>query len=283
MTHPDEHSIEMYVLKPETMASEDLRGLEGHFSECAGCRAVERALREFYADFENSAEVDRVLIARVIQRAFSSTRVIRLSYYRPRPQTTTLQSYTGVLAAMTGANSARPGFETVATYASEPDHILLRIRQDAFNRRVKVYYHADDPAKRDGAIVSLPSVPGEIVLDDDGQLEFGIPEAKTSREWAALDALVILPLGMVEVDSPSPGKTLSRSLGIDGTVDYAVTLRNYEGTITVHVQPVGGAVPIHRLVVKGGPGTTVLVDLSDGHGAFPAPPTSDLLLLRLYP
>ena len=56
----------------------------------------------------------------------------------------------GVLAAMSPAVDMHKGYETVATFASETDHILLRVRQDAALRKVKLYYLTDDAAKRTG-------------------------------------------------------------------------------------------------------------------------------------
>jgi hypothetical protein len=264
------------------MASELRHELQEHLSSCPGCRAIESSLRAFHTDFAATPEPEHALVARVTKHAFFPARIIRLSHYRPRPQSTAGQTYVGVLAAMTGPAGVRPGFETVASFASEPDHILLRVRQDAEHRRVKVYYHADDPGKRDGAIVSIPSLPAEIVLDDHGQMEFGIPEAKTSREWAALDAIVTLPVGVLQVEPPPAGETLSTILAIHGVDDYRVVLQNSGGAFMVSVQPIGDAIPVRRVVAKDGSGTTVIADLSDGRATFSVTPAGDRFVLRFY-
>jgi len=282
MTHPDEHSVELYILRPDAMAAGPRKELQEHLSACAGCRAVEHSLREFHAEFTQAPQADDALVARVTKRAFSSAGTIRLVHYHPRPHTTAGQSYIGVLAAMTGSAGARPGFETVASYASEADHILLRVRQDAGNKRVKVYYHADDPGKRDGAIVSIPALHADIVLDDHGQMEIGIPEAKTSHEWAALDAMVSLPVGAVEVPPPPPGETVTTNVVVHSTAEYAVTLKNENGVCTVLVQPIGDAVSVRRVVAKSGAGNTLIVDVSNDCGTFSAPPATDRLVLRFY-
>jgi hypothetical protein len=49
--HPDEHTLELYVLNAESVAS--LRGgIESHLATCAGCRALVGEMSSFYADLE---------------------------------------------------------------------------------------------------------------------------------------------------------------------------------------------------------------------------------------
>jgi hypothetical protein len=282
MPHPDEHSIEMYVLRPENLPESTRRDMAGHLSLCAGCRAVEESLRSFHIDFAHEAQADPARIAKLVTRAFSSPRIFHLRYYRPRPQISAGESYAGVLAAMTSSPRTGPGFETVASFASEHDHMLLRVRQDVVNRRVKIYYHADDPAKYAGAIVSLPALPAEIVLDDKGQMEFEIQEAKSPREWAALDVLVTLPLISLEVECPPPDEVRSAIVGAQESARREVTIENRGDRIEIGVASIGEVPSIHRLVVRDESGKNVLVTLSEGHASLTSTP-SERILLRFYP
>jgi hypothetical protein len=282
MGHPDENTIEMYILKPASIASERRRELEEHLSECPGCRAVEVSLREYYSEFERGPEIDRALVTRVIKRAYSLGRVIRLTHYHPRPNTTAGQPYTGLLAAQAGEQGRRQGFETVGTFASETDHILLRVRQDTINRRVKIYYHAEDPQMREGAIVTIPDLPAEIVLDEHGQMEFGIADAKSAREWAAFSALIALPLAKAETERPAVGNEASTLIVADGANAYELTVSNKGESCTVLVRSMDDAPPVRRVVARDESGETVLVDLVGGSGTFSISPDCRRLLFRLY-
>jgi hypothetical protein len=282
MSHPDEHIIEMHILRPESLPETVRRETAEHLSSCTSCRAVEESLRSFHADFARPGEADPARVAQLVARAFSSPRIYHLPCYRPRPHTSAGESYTGVLAAMTSDSGTRAGFETVASFASEPDHMLLRVRQDAVKKRVKVYYHADDTARSAGAIVSFPALPAEIVLDDKGQMEFEIPEAMTSREWAALEALVTLPVGTAKMETPPIGESWSEQVGDQSSAHHIVTAKARTDSIALEVTSIGNAPTIRRVVLKDGAGRNILLELSGGYGTVTPLPVGPLVL-RLYP
>jgi hypothetical protein len=81
MNHFDEHIIELYVLRSETV--EDRRGeIERHLGECHGCQSLAQEIERFYAEFEKALQETKTaepVLATALARAPRSIE----PYYEP--------------------------------------------------------------------------------------------------------------------------------------------------------------------------------------------------------
>lgn len=277
MLHADEHTLELLILDPERFPAPDRAAILAHLGDCPGCRAVHDDLVALHAALREGHEEASAPPLAAMQRIFAHAPVIRLTPYHPQLQVPGGGSYSGILAAMAPETTSREGFETVATYASAVDHILLRVRQDAEGRRVKLYYHADDPMCQLGPVVTLPALDADAVIDDQGRAEFQIETPRTPREWSRLEALVAFPActvvrledGTVRVD-PAHGRVHDVSIAAQGE---HLEIRCSDGP----------TVPVLRRAVIWSEGEKPeLVQLSSGYGSFIDPFPGKKLVIRLY-
>jgi hypothetical protein len=141
MNHFDEHIIELYVLRSETV--EDRRGeIDRHLAECHGCQSLALEIERFYAEFERTLQVTKKaepVLATAIARAPRSIE----PYYEPyspveryRPATVVgrvrniIRKYpiaTGVgsfalAAALVGLALIRPGQTTIPSDTNPAYH-----------------------------------------------------------------------------------------------------------------------------------------------------------------
>ena len=277
MVHIDEHTLELLILEPERFPEAERAVLTAHAGACAGCRAVYEDLMAVHGHLRDSQGQTTPLLAVAMRRFLGPQAVVRLMPYHPHLQVPAGGSYSGILAAMAPESMSPEGFETVATYASEVDHILLRVRQDASNRRVKLYYHADDPQCQLGPVVTLPALDADAVIDDAGRAEFHIEAPRTPREWSQTEALVAFPVcsavraedGTVSVDN-TPGHAYEVALSTSGD---QITLRCSDGP----------SMPaIRRAVVWSAEGKAMMLQVSSGRGTFPDPAPGKRFVIRLY-
>ncbi len=277
MAHIDEHTLELLILEPERFPEAERAVLTAHAGVCAGCRAVYEDLLALHGHLRDSQGQATPSLATAMQRFLGPHAVVRLTPYHPHLQVPAGGSYSGILAAMAPESMSHEGFETVATYASEVNHILLRVRQDASNRRVKLYYHADDPLCQLGPVVTLPALDADAVIDDAGRAEFPIEAPRTPREWSQAEALVAFPVcsavraenGTVSVDN-TPGHA------------YEVAIESSGDQITLRCSD-GPSMPgIRRAVIWSAEGKAVLIHLTSGRGVFPDPAPGKRIVVRLY-
>jgi hypothetical protein len=275
--HADEHTLELLVLEPDRFQASDRAAILAHLGECPGCRAVHEDLMAVYAELRKEPGRPDAQLAVMMRRIFTPAPVIRLTPYHPHLQVPAGGSYSGILDAMAPETMSREGFETVATFASPVDHILLRVRQDASTRQVKLYYHADDPLCQLGPVVTLPALDADAVIDDHGRAEFQIEAPRSPRAWSQLEALVAFPVctavrdedGVVRVDNTS-GRM------------YDVTIGTHGGHLDMHCSGGPTAPDLRRAVIWSEAHQPVLVQLSSGHASFPDPASGKKLMIRLY-
>jgi hypothetical protein len=178
---------------------------------------------------------------------------------------------------MAPESTSQEGFETVATYASEVNHILLRVRQDASNRRVKLYYHADDPLCQLGPVITLPALDADAVIDDQGRADFHIEAPRTPREWSQAEALVAFPVC-------SAVRSVDGTVNVDNTPghSYDVSIETSGGQIEIRCSD-GPTMPgIRRAVIWCEEGRPLLVGLASGRASFHDPAPGKKLVIRLY-
>lgn len=204
MEHIDEHTLELMVVEPERFPPSRRTEILSHINDCPGCRALHEEIRSLHQDLRDQQGQTTPMIGIAIRKIFANLPVIHLTHFHPHLQVPAGASYSGILAAMAPETLSHEGYETVATFASEADHILLRVRQDAGNRRVRLYYHAEDPKCQVGPVVTLPALGADAVIDDHGRSEFRIDTPRSPREWSQLEALVAFPVcSLVRTESGS--------------------------------------------------------------------------------
>ena len=279
MAHADEHTLEMMVLEPGRVAAAERATVMAHIADCAGCRAVHEDLIALHRDLRESAASRAMAVDDAMRKIFASPGVIHLVPYRPHLQVPVGASYSGILAAMAPETVSHEGFETVATFASEADHILLRVRQDATGHRVKLYYHADDPSRQCGPMVTLPALEADAVIDDQGRAEFPIAAPKSPREWSHLEALVTFPVCSL-VRGEDHTVTVEEKPQPSGA--YHIECRQDGPTIELRSGQDPGMSEIRRAVVWLPDGRSVLVRMSAGTCSFTDPAPQKKLVIRLY-
>lgn len=280
MIHPDEHTLETLVLAPACIPADERAAIGEHLTACAGCRALHETILAVHRGLADGAGRPASALSRAVQRILGGAAVVRLTPYHPSPRTTTGGVYTGVLAAMAPDSTGREGFETVATFASEKDHILLRVRQDAAHNRVKLYYHADDPARMAGPVVTLPALAADAVIDDHGRSEFAIPAARSAREWSALEAFVAFPVCTVTRDAQGAVAAVNATGGMSAS--YRVRLTQDAEAMHLAWTAEEDAPEIRRAVLWTPDGRSLLVETSHGQASFPDPCPGERILIRLY-
>ncbi len=277
MVHIDEHTLEMLILEPERFQPAERAVLAAHISVCPGCHAVHEDLMTLHGYVRESQGQPTPSLVAAMKRIFARGTMVSLTPYHPHLQVPAGGSYSGILAAMAPESMSQEGFETVATYASEVNHILLRVRQDASNRRVKLYYHADDPLCQLGPVVTLPALDADAVIDDQGRAEFHIEAPRTPREWSQAEALVAFPVcsavraedGTVHVEN-TPGHSYDVSLEPSGAL---IGIRCSDGPTMPGIR---------RAVIWSAEGLPLLVGLTGGRASFLDPAPGRKLVIRLY-
>jgi hypothetical protein len=277
MDHINEHTLELMVMDPEQFPAGRRTEILAHCGECPGCRALQEEIRALHHDLQEQQGVPSPMLGAAIGKIFAKSPVIQLTHYHPHLQVPAGASYSGILAAMAPEAMSHEGYETVATFASEADHILLRVRQDAGNRRVRLYYHADDPTRQLGPVVTLPALGADAVIDDQGRSEFRIETPRSPREWSQLEALVAFPVCSL-LRTASGSVTITQ----ETAHSYEVVLEPRGGVLEVRCANASPAPPIRRAVIWAAEGKPVVVEMDSGRASVAGFDPAKSLLIRLY-
>lgn len=277
MDHIDEHTLELIVVEPERFPASRLTEVMAHVNECPGCRAVHDEIRAIHLGLHEQRDRPSLMLATALGRVFPHPCVVRLTQYHPHLQVPAGASYTGILAAMAPESMSHEGYETVATYASEADHILLRVRQDAGNRRVRLYYHADDPMHQQGPVITLPALGADVVIDDSGRSEFRIETPRSPREWAQLEALVAFPVCSL-IRTEGGLVTITQ----ESAHTYEVVLEPQNSLLEIRCVHASAAPPIRRAVIRVAEEKPIVVEMDSGRASIASVDPAKSLLIRLY-
>jgi hypothetical protein len=282
MLHYDERTIDLFVQNPAILAPEVLKAMERHIPGCPACRGLATFLQEYYRELTEYADSRSSEVEAIMARLMPLPSIIRLRPYRPVASGPSLgNTYISVMAAMSA--SPQPTSGTVATLASERDHIVLRIRAEKEDSSYHLFLHADDPRKLEGVLVDFPEVPAGFVLDEKGQAEFQWAEGRRPNEWSSLEAIAHFPIAAQTVN----GNLLRErgSLTVDlllakGRCTVDLTYDVSSSMLSARCSRPGGEVS--ALTLKAPHGTAYLIPLQNGEGriAIPGPPAE--LVLRLY-
>ena len=282
LMHIDEATLESFVLRPDALPASIRQRIEGHVSGCPGCRTLLGSLRELHDDLSRTHALPSPAVERFLDELNSSTQFIRLVRYSPRPETSARLPHIEIQAAMADTSQRLAGYETVVTLASEMERLLLRVQLDHVSGKVRAHLHAEDPRKREGAIVSFPALGTEVVVDEQGKMAFEIPQQPSPAEWSTIEATVLLPMATVEVRVPDIGSNPSRAYFESRTGSYDVSLKRDAGSLDLTVTPMHDAPPINRVVVLTRADTRLLVDLLHGQCSLRADEIVPTLRVRFY-
>jgi hypothetical protein len=282
MLHYDERTIDLFVQNPTLLAPEVLQAMERHFPNCPACRGLATFLQEYYRELNEYADSRSSEVEAIMARLMPMPSIIRLRPYRPTVSRTPMgNTYISVMAAMSA--SPQPTSGTVATLASERDHIVLRIRAEKEGTSYHLFLHADDPRKLEGVLVDFPEVPAGFVLDEKGQAEFQWLEGRRPKEWSSLEAIAHFPIAAQTVNGDmlrKEGSCTADLLLAKGRCAVELTYDASTSMLSARCSRPGGEVS--ALTLKAPSGTAYLIPLQNGEGriAIPGPPPE--LVLRLY-
>lgn len=282
MRHIEEELLEAYVRQQENLSVDVRQSVGAHLTACAACQSIAEYLRTFHADLRESPREVSPKVQAGIEALFPLPHFIPLHPFRPKMETIAFgDGYTTVLAAMSPETPRR--FQTVATFAAEPQNTLVRITHDKVTDVFKLYVLADEPRKREWAIVSFSQLAADFVTDDKGQVAFQLSGQARPENWAALEAVLRLPIAdahpaLDRLRQNSSLQSLETTAG-----DYVVALSYADKMLTIAVRSMRPQVQvIHRVVVQTTSGQTFLVTLRDGRGDLNLDALPETLTLRLY-
>jgi hypothetical protein len=282
MRHTEEQLLEAYAQQRENLPGDIRQLVEAHLAVCAACQSIAEFLRAFYADLRESPPEVAPQMQALVDALFPLPHIIPLQPFQPKLDTISFgDGYTTVLAAMSPATPRR--FKTVATFAAEPQNTLVRITHDNVTDVFKLYVLADDPRKREWAIVSFPQLAADFVTDDKGQVAFQLSAHARPENWAALEAVLRLPI--VETHLPLDRFQQSSAPQFLETTaaDHAVALSYADKILTIvaHATKPHAQV-IQRVVVKTAAGQIFLATLRNGKASLNLDALPEALTLRLY-
>ncbi|MGH7451491.1 MAG: zf-HC2 domain-containing protein [bacterium] len=282
MPHIEEQLLEAYARQPEKLPGDARQSVEAHLAACAACQSIAEFLRTFYADLLASPPEVAPQVQALVEALFPLPHIIPLYPFQPKLQAISFgDGYTTVLAAMSPVTPRR--FQTVATFAAEPQNTLVRITYDNVTDVFKLYVLADDPRKRGWAIVSFPQLAADFVTDERGQVAFQLSAQARPENWAALEAVLRLPIAAAHLAVDRLQQNSAPQLLETTAADYAVALSYADKTLTIAVRSIKSpAQIIQRVVVKTTTGQTFLITLRDGKGDLNLDALPETLTLRLY-
>jgi hypothetical protein len=282
MRHIEEQLLEAYVQQPENLPGDLRQSLEAHLAACVACQSIAEFLRAFYADLRESPPAVAPQVQALVEAFFPLHYIIPLHPFQPKLEAISFgDGYTTVLAAMSLATPRR--FRTVATFAAEPQNTLVRITHDNSTDVFKLYVLADDPRKREWAIVSFPQLAPDFVTDDKGRVAFQLSTHARPENWATLEAVLRLPIAEVHLAFDRLQQNSAPQWLETTAADYAVALCYADKILTIAVRAVKPhAQVIQRVVAKTITGQTFLVTLRDGKGDLNLDELPETLTFRLY-
>jgi hypothetical protein len=282
MRHIEEQLLEAYARQPEKFTGDARQSVETHLAACAACQSIVEFLRAFYADLRESPPEVAPQVLALVEALFPLPHIIPLQPFQPKLEAISFgDGYTTVLAAMSPAAPRR--FQTVATFAAEPQNTLVRITHDNVTDVFKLYVLADDLHKREWAIVSFPKLAADFVTNDKGQVAFQLSAQARPENWAALEAVLRLPVAEAQLDLTRLQQNAAPPFLETTAADYAVTLSHADKILAIAVRSMKPhAQAIQRVVVQATSGQTFLVALRDGKGDLNFDALTETLTLRLY-
>jgi hypothetical protein len=281
--HLEEHVIETYVARPQSLGVNARQDVAAHLEQCKACRKIADFLREFYEERESTKEKHPAGIDNFVAKIFPSAHIVALYPYRPEPASVSASdAYTIVLAAKS-PKPAPPRFETVATLASEQKDTLLRILRDRESSALRLYILSEDRRKYAHAIISLPDLAVDAVVDEKGQAIISLAGRLIPRNWEGVKCVLRLPLGEVRINAGQL-REASQENPFKGKIeDHEIKIVYSQDTLAIEADPFRSGARTSTLAVIGGPASgLIFVALQNGKGTCALPSLPIELTIRLY-
>ncbi len=281
--HLEEHVIETYVARPQSLGLNVQHDITAHLELCPACRSIADFLREFYEEWEHTKERFSPEVDEFVAKLFPSAHIVPLYAYRPEPaQSFASDAYTVVMAAMT-SRPATQRFETVATLASEQKDTLLRILRDRASNTCRLYILAEDRRKYAHVIISLPDLAIEAVADENGRATIALAEQSMPENWENIKCVLRLPLGEFDITAEQLRQASQENPFLWKIDDYQIQIVYANDTLTIETGPSRTGARTSPLAVIGGPaGGLFFGALQNGKGACPLNSLPHKLTIRLY-
>jgi hypothetical protein len=283
MKHFDEHTLDLFVLDSGLVQQEVRDEITRHIRQCSGCKGMVESMKSFYSSVSELIETNVSDVDLLLERLFPGPAILRLKPYKPAVsgEQENPGAHISVLAAKTPGIADTNRFQTVAVVASEHDHAVLRIQHDTVDGSYMLYFHTDESYPREGGIVSLPSLQLDLLLDHRGQASFVLDAAAAPADWSTMECSVRFPLSSArislgEISHEEPMVTA------DPAGAFRIELQYSEDRLLFSVRPTGAAAGPTLLVIKGTPGETSMLPLTEGSGSMPTEFIPAEFVLRLY-
>lgn len=280
MTHPPEPLIEAYVRHPQDLSTAQRGAIAGHLAGCRACHEVGEFLRSFYLDLEALQLKLSPQVEQWLQEHSALAHKVKLYPFksqRERPRAS--DGYTVVLAALTHEPPALR-FQTVATFTSAGQNVLLRILRDNASDCFRLYLLADPQSRRAHALVSIPALALHVLTDEKGRAAFALAAHLIPKDWEAVQIVLRFPVHDRRLHTAALGQN---AVIIWEAAGHVITLAYAQGTLTLAARPQKTTTPACTFVAIGAANGQVLgVALHDGKAGLALAPLPETLTLRFY-
>lgn len=279
MTHPPESRIEAYVRHPDGLSAAQRSAIAGHLAGCRACHEIGEYLRSFYLELEALQHKTSLQVEQWLQKHSALGRQVVLHPFRPQREVLhASDGYTVVLAALTHEPPALR-FQTVATFTSAGQNVLLRILRDNASDCFRLYLLADPQSRRAHALVSFPALALEVLTDEKGRAAFTLAAHAIPKDWEAVQIVLRFPVHDLQLHTA----TLGQNAVVREEAAHVITLAHVQGILTLEALPQKANTPVCCFAaITAANGQVLGVALHDGKAVLALAPLPETLTLRFY-
>ncbi|MCG3158346.1 MAG: hypothetical protein DKINENOH_04988 [bacterium] len=279
MTHPPESLIEAYVRHPDDLSAVQRDAIAGHLAGCRACHEVGEYLRSFYLELEALQHKTSLQVEQWLQKHSAPAQKVTLHPFKPQREVLRASDgYTVVLAALTHEPPALR-FQTVATFTSAGQNVLLRLLRDNASDSFRLYLLADPQSRRAHALVSFPALALEVLTDEKGRAAFTLAAHVIPKDWEAVQVVLRFPVHDLQLHAAA----LGQDTVIWEAAGHVITLAYVQGTLTLEALPQKANTPACCFAaLTAANGQVVGVALHNGKGVLALAPLPETLTLRFY-
>jgi hypothetical protein len=252
----------------------DIASQDEHLKECAACRERFHFLRQMHEAFvRESMNPPDPRISSILDTA-ERTDEIHLKLFNPAIELPDFDQHHTVtlLAAEDSPHTMDANAATV--FASEKDNILVRAVPD-HQGAYRLYVLADDPAKRDGVLVTIIDAGGEkavVAINHNGT---GILHSVIPISWKSVSVHLSLPVGSFRSDGTSRFEIEDSSHGCSVHIDTA------GDTVRLAFQCEGLHTPA-RVLLMTSDGSTEIIQLIDASASLAREKMSHIAAMHVF-